>query len=479
MTNLLGGSAAVGRGHVAPRRAIVVGALLLALVAFGLGLLDVRRRAPNSDFTVFTIAGAAFFDGRDPYEIANPQGWHYAYPPLFALLVSPLAGLSFRGQVVAWYTISVGFGILCVLECRRIARAIRRDEPAADAAPLPRWMILAAALSPLLPAIDTLQRGQVALAITWPLLLGLRLAIDCRRPGGAWLAGGVLALPIAIKLTPLVPVGLLALIGLRRSTAGHEAVATDRRRLALIGGVAIGLALFLLALPATLLGWEKNVDHLSTWARRIEASARVGVDDNKYTFRNQSFANAVEMLARWEHPKSPLRWLSPRDPAIRDLRLQPRVPRSLLSAAVPAILLALSGLVIASGWRIGGRGRPLGTAAAFGLAAALSLVISPISWAHHFAILLPAVLFVPWWFHSRRRPATAACLAVAPPVLLGIHYLLIDTGWIELPFGLALVWVVGLLGVGTAVWCGAASVLMLLVPCEPEEQARLIPPKAG
>ncbi len=59
-------------------------------------IADVRRRAradgrkPHStDFTVYTEAGAAFFDGRDPYTVTNPRGWRYLYPPLFAILVAP------------------------------------------------------------------------------------------------------------------------------------------------------------------------------------------------------------------------------------------------------------------------------------------------------------------------------------------------------------------------------------------------------
>ena len=61
----------------------------------------------QTDFTVFTEAGAAFFDGRDPYAVKNPRGWFYLYPPLFALLVSPLASLDSKSQVVVWYIISV------------------------------------------------------------------------------------------------------------------------------------------------------------------------------------------------------------------------------------------------------------------------------------------------------------------------------------------------------------------------------------
>src|SRR5262249_7072596 len=158
---------------------------------------------------VFTIAGAAFFDGRDPYEISNPQGWHYAYPPLFALAVSPLSRLGFRGPVGAWYAISVALLLLCGLGGPGIARAVRAAGPWPASAPIPRFIVLAAIISTLLPASDTLQRGQVAMALLWPLMLGLRLALEARTWPATVLAGVVLALPIAIKLTPLIPVGLL------------------------------------------------------------------------------------------------------------------------------------------------------------------------------------------------------------------------------------------------------------------------------
>jgi hypothetical protein len=63
-----------------------------AVLVIGLtiwGWLDVRERGqthPNhadfhrGDFTVYTEAGAAFFDGRDPYEVTNPRHWYYLYP---------------------------------------------------------------------------------------------------------------------------------------------------------------------------------------------------------------------------------------------------------------------------------------------------------------------------------------------------------------------------------------------------------------
>src|SRR4051812_35861414 len=89
---------------------------LVATVAAAVwGLTDVRNRARvdpddptahKSDFTVYTEAGAAFFDGRDPYAVASPRGWHYLYPPLFAILVSPLANLPPQWQAVSFFFFS-------------------------------------------------------------------------------------------------------------------------------------------------------------------------------------------------------------------------------------------------------------------------------------------------------------------------------------------------------------------------------------
>ena len=74
----------------------------------------------RTDFTVYTEAGAAFFDGRNPYEVSNPRGWHYLYPPLFAILVSPLHALSSTGQVAVWFVLSVAMALGCHFETRRL-----------------------------------------------------------------------------------------------------------------------------------------------------------------------------------------------------------------------------------------------------------------------------------------------------------------------------------------------------------------------
>ena len=93
--------------------------LLVALVVFAIwGWCDVRLRGyvdpqnptlHKTDFTVYTEAGAAFFDGRDPYSVTNARGWNYLYPPLFAIVVAPLHALPPEFQVLVWFGLSMGW----------------------------------------------------------------------------------------------------------------------------------------------------------------------------------------------------------------------------------------------------------------------------------------------------------------------------------------------------------------------------------
>jgi hypothetical protein len=168
-----------------------------------------------TDFTVYTEAGAAFFDGRDPYEVSNIRGWKYLYPPLFALLVAPLHALLPEWQVSVWFALCAAMCFGAYFECRRILKALgaadagsfgRGAEP--DQA-LPRWLFVAPLLAVLFPALNCLQRGQMGIALLYPLLVGFRLVVT-GTSWRAWFAGGVvLALPVAFKLTPALPVAAL------------------------------------------------------------------------------------------------------------------------------------------------------------------------------------------------------------------------------------------------------------------------------
>ena len=79
-----------------------------------------------TDFTVYTDAGAAFFDGREPYDVTNIRGWKYLYPPLFALLVALLAGLPSTWQAAVWFILSSLMVFGCYFECQRLIGAFNR-----------------------------------------------------------------------------------------------------------------------------------------------------------------------------------------------------------------------------------------------------------------------------------------------------------------------------------------------------------------
>ena len=117
-------------------------------------------------------------------------------------------------------------------------------------------------------------------------------------------------------------------------------------------------------------------------------------------------------------------------------------------------MLALTILtLLAACWRLARSGGELELAVSFSLACAEILVLSPISWSHGFVMLLPAVLFVPWWFHRQGMQRLALAIAAIPIALELQHYLLRNT-----------LRLVGVLGVGTALWTVAVCALVVILP---------------
>ncbi len=244
------------------------------------GATDVRLRAvvdPNdtglhkTDFTVYTEAGAAFFDGRDPYAVTNLRGWGYLYPPLFAILVAPLHALHSEAQAMVWFALSVLMLWGCHRECVRIARVVMPDEPERSVffGPLPDWLGWATTVAVTLPALNCLQRGQVGVAKMYLLMLGFRLLIEGRSAARSFLAGGILALPIVLKITPLVPVSFALFVQLVAAWHNPRRPVALGRAGACATGVAFGLIVCVFLLPAGLIGWRANLHHLDTWLDKV------------------------------------------------------------------------------------------------------------------------------------------------------------------------------------------------------------------
>jgi hypothetical protein len=426
------------------------------------GWVDVRLRGqvdPNdrglhkTDFTVYTEAGAAFFDGRPPYEVTNPRGWGYLYPPVFAMLVAPLHSLLPPAQVLVWFALSTLMMYGCYSESLRIARWVLPDRPQHPLfGPVPPWIGWSAIVASLLPALNCLQRGQVGVAKLYLLLLGLRLCLESRGIARSFLAGCVLALPIVLKVSPLVPVGFLLFEQLVAAWFEKRPSGAWPRAGALSSGVACGLLLLLLLVPASLVGWQANLAHLDTWwhtvAVRLEDTTSDFAGDSS-SARNQSLVNATERFGNWidhcfaggPNDVDPTKL---RDRGVAFLMDAPIVGRTLLVVRLAAALLLL---VVA--YRVARYGDELALAAAYGVAGVSTLVLAPIARGHYYVLVLPAVMFTGAWLWRTGRQRTALIIAAVPAVLSLAHYVLLDfTGRI------------GVLGLGTAAWYVVCCILL-------------------
>ena len=495
-------------------------ALTAALVIWG--LVDVRSRGRiepgnlvehRTDFTVYTQACAACFDGRDPYAVTNARGWGYLYPPLLAILVAPLAvrsRVAGNRLVLCQSAVVVGLlsrsGAVGRLAGRRSARSVgagqshfalqNRDSPrgvqhrdnlpgapnAAGPEAPPSWLPWAAAIAAALPTLNCLQRGQVGLLQLFLLLAGFRLLAAAPRGLGCFhggtqrvtvgwrpLAAGVIfALVVVVKVTALLPVALVVIE--RLAAALGSRVASVRRHagsvtIRLAAGLAFGGMLWLLVVPAAAIGWQRNLDCLcagAAWCQpRRSIPDRTSLPAIRTACRNQSLTNGVRHLGNWIAEDlagrgDSLRTVAPGEwPHVMD---KPVVNHLLLAARL-AVLVAAVLLAI---W-VGRRRDELACAGLFGLALMATLVVSPVVRTHYFLLIAPAVLLVPWQVHCAGHKRLAWCLAWVPTMLIVPQYL-----W---PVAAGRM---GWLGIGMTAWLISGGVALVAVGRKQSPSVRVL-----
>lgn len=256
-------------------------AVVLLLVGFLLYGLAVEKRSAYmsrrmGDLGVYLRAGWAVRQGgAELYTITDDNGWHYSYPPLFAILMAPLAdpphGVSGHGLIP--YPVSVAICYLLNLLALALAvhllagaldhvspRATVRGQPAGSL----RWWLLR--VVPVLlfvpPVGHTLMRGQANLLLLL-LVCGMIAALIRGQSlrAGLWLAGAV-----CLKIFP----AYLLLVPVARR---------DGRCLA---GFALGLVVGLGVVPAAVLGPARTVQcYRELRATLLEPAMGVGQDQSR------------------------------------------------------------------------------------------------------------------------------------------------------------------------------------------------------
>jgi hypothetical protein len=195
---------------------------------------------------------------------------NYPNPPVMAVLLEPLAHLPPVTAALVWFYVKVALALLALHWAFRLVESADRPFP-------PLAKALAVLLS-LKPIVDDLNHGNVNLFILFLVVA----ALTAYRRGRNGLAGVVLGLAIACKITPalFVPYFLW------------------KRSWRVLAGVAVGLALFLWpgVVPSLRLGFEDNQRQLGSWYRLM---VHPFVLEGKVTseHNNQSLPGLVARLA--------------------------------------------------------------------------------------------------------------------------------------------------------------------------------------
>ncbi len=347
---------------MAVRRPTLVAAAVCLVSFTAFWIVQRAARVSMIDLMVYRAEGWTVRTGQDLYAmVATSAHLPNTYPPFAAILFAPLTWLGVDAMRTVATAVNLGLLLGVVhLSLRLIGRPHRLPRPAATFA-------LSAAAVWCEPVWTTLRYGQINLFLVVLVLWDLT-----RRAGHRW-AGVGIGVAAGIKLTPALFAVFLGLVGVIQGWRGLRAGRTVwnpalRRASVALAAFGSTVALAALALPR---------DSQDFWTRIVFEANRAGrVEDTA----NQSMRG---VLARLLHTADP--------------------GGSWLLLAVPVGLL---GLAVAVAAALAGERLPSAPAWACCACAATALLVSPISWSHHWVWCVPMVLLLgsealrrrdPWW----------------------------------------------------------------------------------
>lgn len=348
------------------------------------------------DIDVYRMGGQAWLDGRPLY--AGDTTFHtrigldlpFTYPPLAAVLFSPFAWLGLNAASV---TITVITLVLLLVSTWIVLTRLDVWQNSAITRE-PAWLrrcwlaagIVALAVVHLEPIAANFAFGQINV-----VLMTLVIA-DCVPRRTPWPRGLLLGVAIALKLTPAV---FLLYFVLRR----------DVRATLTAFGTFIGASVL-----GFLLAWSDSVEY---WTTTVHHTDRIG---SAALNTNQNIAGSLARLSLGENTHFVLWTVA----CFAVLGLTVWAVRRALAAGEPTLGLMCVAL--------------------FGL------VVSPVSWSHHWVWALPTVVVTTVLAYRRRNVALAAVTAVGialmvwiPLELLPKHHEETASWWRQL-LGMSYVW---------------------------------------
>ena len=385
------------------RPRLLMGAAVVCLL-FGVVVYHKQIGLRQGDQEVYYRAGWSMrHGGADLYQITDGHGWHYLYPPVFAILMVPLADpppntpeearnwvLPNPARVVVHYLLN----LICLFGASRLL--VDCLEKAQPLSPERRLGLFAWPLVVCLTPVGlTLVRGQIELFLLL-LIAGFTSALI---RGRHFSAGLCLAGAICVKVIP----AFLLLLPLWQR---------DRRCLA---GCAAGLLIGLGLIPALVVGPVRTADLCAAQWKVVLAPALGLGDDTSRAGElldagatvNQSIQMVIHMTLHHGQLN-----LSPRPaPWVRAVHW-------LLTALMTALVLRWQGRAGASD------GRNL--LRTVGLLLVIMVVASPVCHLHYFTLAIPLALCVV----DRLLASGTSWVCWLALALPSLAY----TGWELLPF---------------------------------------------
>jgi alpha-1,2-mannosyltransferase len=334
--------------------------VLAVLSTFAVVAGAVALTTHQLDFDVYRMGGANVL-GRNLYSVRLPRkelGLLFTYTPMAALVFWPAAHLPRIVSQVSWSLVNCAALLVLIALSIKVAKGVRLTSRI--------WLTALVYMLPVValePVTLTLYYGQVNFLLVLMVFADLTCVVGLR---DHTLPRGVLVgIAAAIKLTPLIFVPFLFLT--RQFRAGFTALASF---------LFCGLFALAVAPEASWQYWTKDV---------FEAS-RTG---STWFVSNQNLVGALE-------------------------RLMGHAPPGMLLASL-TMIFAVGGLLLAA--RAYQRSSPL---LGVLLCAATGLMVSPISWTHHYVWIVPVLA---WLILAADRPRawkwwviTASVLFVVAPM---------------------------------------------------------------
>lgn len=227
--------------------------LKIFLTLIAIGLLYFARNSANlgHDFQVFVYAGGKLIHGQDIYKPPFIQDLQYYNSPLFALLLSPFAGLPIIIPQIIWILLSYFLLYrIWILSLEYLEPNELNKLPVLTKQQKVIWLSIVIFLSCRFIIVD-LGFVQLTTFLLWSTLQSLKYFRNGKTLKGA----ALLALAINIKLLPL-PFLLYLLY---------------RKNFKAVLLTCICFVVYLL-LPAIVIGWDRNVQLLREWAGIINPS---------------------------------------------------------------------------------------------------------------------------------------------------------------------------------------------------------------